>query len=241
MLAVADRFILGSSGQSFERAAIYVVPMLISAAINFFSWNADAVMYGAGKTRMITILTLVDLLLGTSIGYVLVDRFQAYGLLAVPFVTVPVRGLLGYYLNNRFCFPQRFYFWQSLGAPLAAAITHYAIVRVITGWIWQRDEISSIIILVLALIPSYPIYAFLYGFFGGWDKNTLAVFDRATRLANFMTPFTRLFFHSTSLGAKVSPLHNRFPISIHPAAMEEADSLTAERVTLVKSTSSSVD
>jgi O-antigen/teichoic acid export membrane protein len=233
MLAVADRFIIGSSGQSFERAAIYVVPMLISGAISFASWNADAVLYGAGKTRLVMVLTLVDLLLGVSLGYLLVERFQAYGLLAVPFITVPVRILLGYYLNNRFAYAQRFYVWQSALAPLLTAAAHYAIVRFLTGFIWQRDELSSIIILVIALIPSYPIYAFLYGLFGGWDVNTLIVFDRATRLASFMRPFTRLWFRATALGARLSPLHNRFPITIHQAAMNEAESLTKERVSLV--------
>ena len=39
--------------------------------------------------------------------------------------------------------------------------------------------LPMLLILVLALIPSYPLYSFLYGLFGGWDVNTLAVFDRA--------------------------------------------------------------
>jgi O-antigen/teichoic acid export membrane protein len=234
MLAVADRFIIGSSGQSFERAAIYVVPLLIAGAMSFASWNAECVMYGSGKTRLFTLLSIVDLTLSTSLGYFLVERFQAYGLLALPFITTPVRILLSYYLNNRLCFPQRFFFWQSIGAPLLAGATHYAIVRVLTGFVWQSDEITSIIILVLALIPSYPIYSFLYGFFGGWDANTLDVFDRATRLASFMKPFTRLFYRATALGARISPLHGRFPITIHNQAMSEAETLTAERVSLVK-------
>jgi O-antigen/teichoic acid export membrane protein len=234
MLAVADRFIIGSSGQSFERAAIYVVPLLIAGAMSFASWNAECVMYGSGKTRLFTLLSIVDLTLSTTLGYLLVDRFQAYGLLALPFITTPVRILLSYYLNNRLCFPQRFFFWQSIGAPLLACVTHYGIVRVLTGFIWQSNEITSIIILVLALIPSYPIYSFLYGFFGGWDTNTLDVFDRATRLASFMKPFTRLFYRATALGARVSPLHGRFPITIHDEAMIEAETLTAERVSLVK-------
>jgi O-antigen/teichoic acid export membrane protein len=236
MLAVADRFIIGSSGESFQRAAIYVVPMLISGAMSFASWNADAVLYGAGKTRVITVLTLVDLILGASLGILLVDRFQAYGLLALPFITVPTRIALSYYLNHRICFPQRFYFWQSVAAPVLAGTVHFAVVRLITGWIWQKDELSSIIILVIALIPSYPLYSFLYGLFGGWDDNTLEVFDRATRLASFMRPFTRLFYRATALGARLSPLHGRFPISIHALAMSEAETLTAERVSLVQAT-----
>ena len=234
LLAVADRFILGSSGPSFERAAQYVIPILLAGSLSFASWMIDCIMYGANRTRLTTVLSLVDLVLGLGLAYLLVDRFQAYGLLAVPFITVPVRIVLGYYLNHRFCFPQKIYFWQTLGAPLLAGGAHYLVVRGLTGLIWQRDELTSIIILVLALIPSYPLYAFLYGLAGGWDGDTLGVFDRGTRLSSFMTPFTRLFYRATALGARLSPLHGRFPFAIHAAAMAEAESLTRERVSLVK-------
>jgi hypothetical protein len=40
------------------------------------------------------------------------------------------------------------------------------------------------------------------------------------------------FLESTELGAHVSPLHNRFPITNRRAALEEAISLTHERVSL---------
>jgi len=233
LLAVADRFILGSSGPTFARAAIYVIPMLVAGALNFASWNADTAMYGTGKTRLITGLSLVDFVLGLGVAYLLVDRFQVYGLLAVPFITVPVRILLSYYLNNRFCFPQKVYFWQTLGAPILAGAVHFLILRGVTGLIWQRDEITSILILVVALIPSYPLYAFFYGLFGGWDHNTLEVFNRGTNLTSFMRPFARAFYQATALGARISPLHNRFPFKNHDAAMAEAKLLTEERVSLV--------
>lgn len=234
LLAVADRFILGSSGPTFQRAALYVTPMVLAGALNFGVWNAECIMYGSGRTRLVTVLALTDLVVSTGLAYLLVDRFQVYALLAVPFIATPLRIVLGYWLNHRFCFPQRVYFWQTLAAPLLAGGLHYLILRGLTGLIWQGDEITSILILVLALIPSYPLYAFLYGLAGGWDANTLAVFDRGTRLGSLMRPFTRLFYHATALGARLSPLHDRFPFTNHAAAMAEAQSLTEERVSLVK-------
>jgi O-antigen/teichoic acid export membrane protein len=233
LLSVADRFILGSSGPSFQRAAIYVVPSLLAGTLSFASWNAECVLYGAGKTRLITVLALVELILGVGLSLLLIDRFQVYALLAVPFITRPVHFLLAYYLNHRFSYPQRFYLWQSVAAPALAAMGHYGVLRLVTGLLWQQDELTSIIILVVALIPSFPLYAFLYGLVGGWDNNTLEVFDRGTRLASFMRPLTRTFYHATALGARISPLHNRFPFTIHDEAMAEAESLTKERVSLV--------
>mgnify|MGYP001466650024 CR=1 FL=1 len=48
-----------------------------------------------------------------------------------------------------------------------------------------------------------------------------------------MRPMARLFYHATKLGARFSPLHNRFPITNYTAARAEAESLTEERVKLV--------
>ena len=84
----------------------------------------------------------------------------------------------------------------------------------------------------IALLPSYPIYAFLYGFAGGWDDATLDEFHQATHLANFMRPLAWFFWFSSSLGAKISPLHNVFPIKVRAEALVEAATLTEERVQL---------
>jgi len=232
LLAVADRFIIGSSGMEFQRAAIYVVPMLLIGALNFASWTADAIMYGL-KTKLMTIFAALDLVLGLGIAYLLVDRFQAYALIFTPLITVLIKIFLSYAVNHRYCFPQRFYAWQTLGATALAGGVHYLWLRAVTGLIWQGDELTSILILFIALAASFPVYGFLYGLFGGWDDNTLAEFGRGTALSAFMKPMTRLFYHSTRLGAKLSPLHGRFPITIFAEARAEAESLTEERVKLV--------
>jgi hypothetical protein len=72
---------------------------------------------------------------------------------------------------------------------------------------------SSIVILTIAILPLYPIFAFFYGLFGGWDDATLEEVRHAAELSTFMKPFAWLFWKSTSLGARISPLHNRFPIT----------------------------
>ncbi len=47
-----------------------------------------------------------------------------------------------------------------------------------------------------------------------------------------MRPLAWLFWAGSALGARLSPLHGRFPIDIHAAAVDEARSLTGERVEL---------
>ena len=233
LLAVADRFIIGSSGQDFERAAAYVVPLLLIGAFNFVPWMGTAIIYGADNTKFLTLLSAVDLVLGFGLNYLLVDRFQVYALIYTPFLVTVIHSALIFYINHHYSFPQRLYFWQTFGASALAGVAHYVWLRVVTGFIWQGNEITSLIILLLALLASFPAYALFYGFFGGWDENTLSEFDRGTRLASFMKPMARLFYRASKLGTRYSPLHGRFPITIYDEARAEAEALTEEKVALI--------
>jgi hypothetical protein len=81
-------------------------------------------------------------------------------------------------------------------------------------------------------LPSYPIYAFFYGIFGGWDQATLEEVRRAVDLTSFVKPMAWLFYKATALGAHLSLLHDRFPITNRQPALDEAISLTDERVNI---------
>jgi len=130
------------------------------------------------------------------------------------------------------CFPQRFYTWSSLAAPLLAGTAHYLVLRWLTGLIWRGDQVTSVLIFLIGILFSYPMFAFFYGLFGGWDDDTLAELHHAADLSSITRPLARIFWWSTALGARLSPLHGRFPISIRQAALVEAQSLTDERVAL---------
>jgi len=66
------------------------------------------------------------------------------------------------------------------------------------------------------------------------DALVLDEADEASRMTGFLRPVVNFIFIAPSrLGAKISPPHNRFPITMRPAALAEAQSLTEERVKLV--------
>ncbi len=233
LLAVADRFILGASGPDFTRAASYAIPLIIWGAVQFPSWVGDNVQLAANKPYLKTILVTCEQIVRIFLAFLLIGRFQVNGLIIAYFVGLLSKDFVGYFINNRVCFKQSYYFWQSLAAPLLAGAVHYFILRWLTGLIWKGDQITSIIIFFIGILPSYPLFAFLYAFAGGWDDDTLEEFHEGTKLASFMRPLAWLFWKASVWGAKISPLHNAFPISIRAAAIEEANSLTAERVNLV--------
>jgi O-antigen/teichoic acid export membrane protein len=233
LLAVADRFILGASGPEFVRAAAYAIPLIIWGAIQYPSWVGDNVQLGANRPYLKSILVAGEQVIRIVLALILLRRYQINALIFAYFVGLLTKDIVAYFVNDRLCFPQRFYFWQSLGAPLLAGAAHYLVLRWLTGLIWQGDQITSVLIFFIGILPSFPLFAFFYALFGGWDEETLAEVRHAVNLTGFVRPLAWLFWGASALGARLSPLHGRFPITIRPTALEEARALTEERVKLI--------
>lgn len=230
LLAVADRFILGATGSEFTRAAVFAIPLIVWGAIQYPSWVGDNVQLASNRPYLMSLLVAGEQSIRILLALILVERFQINGLIAAYFVGLLSKDFLAYLINHRLCFPQRFYFWQSFAAPVFAGAVHYGFLRWFTALIWKGDQITSVLIFFIGILLSYPLFAFLYGLFGGWDEGTLKDLQRAVDLSNFMRPLSLIFWRATSLGASLSPLNDRFPIEIRQAALLEARGLTEERV-----------
>jgi len=233
LLAVAPKFILGSTGVEFQRAAIYVIPLTIWGAVQFPSWVGDNVQLGANKPYLKSILVFSEQIIRVTLAFFLIARFQVTGLIIAYFVGLFSKGFAAYIINHKVCFPQRFYIWQSLVAPLLAGSVHYFVLWGINSFIWKGDQITSVLIFFIGILPSFPLYMFLYGLFGGWDRETLAELKDAVGLTGSVLWLTRWgIYEPTALGARISPLNNRFPITNRLEAMKEAKALTMEKVNL---------
>jgi O-antigen/teichoic acid export membrane protein len=233
LLAVAPKFILGSAGIEFQRASLYVIPLTIWGVVQFPSWVGDNVQLGANKPYLKSILVFSEQVIRVVLAWILLARFQVTGLIIAYFVGLFSKGIVAYIINHKVCFPQKFYSWQSLVAPLLAGGVHYGVLAGINHFLWKGDQISSVLIFFLGILPSFPLYMFLYGLFGGWDKDTLSELKEAVTLTGRARLLTNWgIYQPTALGARISPLNNRFPITNRPEAMEEARLLTEEKVKL---------
>ena len=236
LLVVAPKFIIGSSGAEFQRAAILAVPLTIFGSVQFFGWLGDAIFLGSNRPVLRALMILIEQTIRIVLMVVLLARFQIEALVIAYFVGILVRGVVAYFVADKYCFPQKIYFWQTLAAPLLAAGAQYLFLSLIAKFVWQGDDISSIILFFIGLVPAMPVFFFFYALAGGWDNAGLDEVDEASQMTGFLRPVVKVIFSTPSRwGAKLSPLHNRFPIKMRPAAMEEARSLTAERVKLVNS------
>jgi O-antigen/teichoic acid export membrane protein len=233
LLAVGPRFIIGSTGVEFQRAAIYVIPLTIWGAVQFPSWVGDNVQLGSNKPWLKSILVFSEQIIRILLAWLLLARFQVTGLIIAYFIGLTAKGVTAYIINHKVCFPQRFYSWQSLVAPLLAGVAHYGILSLINSLIWKGDQITSVLIFLIGILPSFPLYMFLYGLFGGWDKDTLEELKGAAAISGGLRGLIRRGIYApTALGARISPLTDRFPITNRPEAMLEAQALTKERVKL---------
>jgi O-antigen/teichoic acid export membrane protein len=234
LLVVAPRFITGSSGPEFRRAAVIAIPLMIFGSIQFLSWLGDAIFLGANRPFLRATMVLLEQTVRIGLLVVLLARFQITALVIAYFVGILVRGVVAYFVANKFCFPQRFYFWQSLAAPLIAAGIHYLFLTLIAKFVWTGDDISSIILFFIGLVPAMPFFFFFYALAGGWDDVGLDELAEASHLTGILYHVVNVVFVLPSRwGAKISPLHNRFPITMRASAMEEAKLLTEERIKLV--------
>ncbi|HPH95286.1 MAG TPA: hypothetical protein PKW33_10880 [Anaerolineaceae bacterium] len=233
LLAVADRFILGATGPDFVRAAAYVIPLVIWGAVQYPSWVGDNVQLASNRPYLKSILVLMEQIIRVGLVLLLVETMQINALIVGYFVGLITKDVVSYLINDRVCFKQRFYFWQSLGAPLLAGAAHWLVLRWLTGYIWQGDQVTSVLIFLIGILFSYPLFAFFYGLAGGWDDDTLGELKHGSSMAGFVKPLAMLFYYATTAGARISPLHNRFPIDIRGEALDEALQLTQERVKLV--------
>jgi O-antigen/teichoic acid export membrane protein len=125
LLAVGPRFILGASGPDFARAATYAVPLLIWGAIQYPSWVGDQVQLGSNKPYLKSALVTGEQIIRVVLALLLVQRFQVTALVIAYFVGLLIKDFVAYFVNDKLCFPQRFFFWQSIAAPLLAATVHY--------------------------------------------------------------------------------------------------------------------
>jgi O-antigen/teichoic acid export membrane protein len=233
LLAVAPKFIIGSTGVEFQRAAIYVIPLTIWGAVQFPSWVGDNVQLGSNKPYLKSILVFSEQMIRVVLAWILLARFQVTALIIAYFVGLTAKGFTAYFINHRYCYPQKFYSWQSLIAPLLAASAHFGILTVFNNFIWKGDQITSVLIFFIGILPSFPLYIFFYGLFGGWDKATLDELKEAVALTGSVRWLARWgFYEPTLLGARISPLNGRFPITIRAEAMKEAKELTEAKVRL---------
>ncbi|MHA1732396.1 MAG: lipopolysaccharide biosynthesis protein [Promethearchaeota archaeon] len=192
----------------------------------------DDINYGCNKPHyniaflaceQATRLTLTFLFLtGTNLGWVGVAVAQG-----VAFV---VKFVVSYAVINSRIVKMRINPWQSVVAPVVAALSMYGVIQLVL-WLGFPPLASLLgatvaaMLLIIAALLFLPLLVFfpVYALMGGWDDASLAIFEKAVRLSGPSRPIVSFVLRVTRKIARVTPLHNRFAIPQEAADREIAE------------------
>jgi hypothetical protein len=251
LAAVGARAILGAAGPDWAYAAVLLQFFLIFQLIGFFSWLADWTYAAAERTGLAAgVWVLEQAIRAVAMTYFVIVQptltiswpisFSVYlggmpGIIIGYCIGLVCKDLAAWIVIRRVITKPKLYVWQSYVGPALAAVVNYVLLEMIAQYIWDGDIITSALLFFLGTIPSLYLFAFVSGITGTWDSHTLTEFKRAAEMVRIrgLGWLARRFYGSVALGARISPLHNRFPIDIYEEAMIEAEELTREKKKLV--------
>jgi hypothetical protein len=242
-----------SAGPSYADAAPWIMAILAWEALRWTVWLPDRMLEAAGRPGLIAWLSLLEQAMRIGGGLLLIPIWGMQGLLVAHGAGLLLRAILARFLAHRYLVQIRIYVWQTLIAPAAGALVTYQLLRtavrallpsllplstsaeaLTSPQVWT--EWGSTLVLASAglLLPALLLYAFFTALFGGWDDGDLAELQQAKAmtgagivgLLTLSSPFAWLMLHCVRIGARLSPLHGRYPITLHTWAQEEANALT---------------
>src|SRR5271157_3106386 len=144
-----------------------------------------------------------------------------------------------YVYVNRKVMPIKIPVWQTIGAPLISAITFYAVDYCAVLFILDPLKVTigffpAVIITLLAMIEFALVYFGLSALLGGWDKNTLREFEKATRMSGPSKFMVLPIFFITKKCDQISPFHDKYGISADEAIQEARELLIMKHKGILK-------
>jgi O-antigen/teichoic acid export membrane protein len=235
LIGVGDRFILGALGEDYRRAAGWIVVMGVWGMIQFPAWFADRLQEGTGRPDLEMWLLIFEQALRIGLMFLLMRSLGVTGLILAYVVALPLKNIAAWWVNDRVIMRYRIYWWQTAVAPLLAGAVNWFLLRALGAAMGGDaiNQIASVVLFFIALLPALPVFCFLDGLFGGWDNAGLSELRRAAGMSSLGKPIAWLIYYSSTFGARLSPLHGRFPIDAYDSAKVEATDLTEGRVSLV--------
>ena len=241
--AIGERVWGGSSlvaaiGPHYTTAVPWMMAMLAMGALRWIVWLPDRMLEAAGRPGVIGWLSLLEQAVRIGGGVLMIPLWGAPGLLTAYGAGLLIRAVVARIFAGRYLIKSRVYIWQTLMAPAASAFAIYHLARLVAGLLLTPVEgtwMGGLLRLGAGLLlPGLLLYAFFTALLGGWDDGSLKELDRASALTRggigailtLSRPFAWLLKQSVRLGARLSPLHGRYPMSLHTWAEEEAHALT---------------
>ena len=211
---------------AYQQVAEVLLLLLAVAAFRWGAWLVDALLLAAERPGLSSVLIIIEQALCVGGGLFLAPRWGISGFLSAYAIALLIRTLLSWVLMQRLIIRVHIYIWQTLISPLISGVLIYYLVHAILENVpptWQTGFVLA------ALLAGLWIYALLTALFGGWDDAGIQELGRAVQLSGIGKPYVWGLWQCIRLGARISPLHGRFPIVIASMAEEQAFAITFSR------------
>ncbi len=230
--AIGKEFIIGASGPNWARAADLIPLLMIFQILGPISWQGDNEFAAANKPGYAGLAWIVEQIVRAAALYLLLSTMLKMEAVVLAYIiALAIKDVLVLYLIRKKIHTWPWNPWQAFIAPALSAIVNYFIIRGIVFILVDRwlgyGIISAMLLFIIGLFVMEHVYSFFVGLFGGYDDNTMKELDRATKMVTGVRFLTRIYYNAALLGAKISPLHNKFKVEIYEEAQKEAEELTA--------------
>ena len=225
LAALGPGFILGAIEPQWHRAAEFVALAAFAKALACPGWVSDALQRGANRPLLFSAVLTGEQVLRLGLFVVLVPRYQFTGLYAAVVTTLALKTLIAWYVNHRRILPLRVSVWQSFGAPLATGAVLYFLLTLTLGFFPPTSSFAAQVVFYGGAVFAIVAALFLLGLFGGLDAQGLSEIDRAACMTSLLSPIARVLAAAARAGARLSPLHDRFPQPTTTDALREAEEI----------------
>ncbi|GAB4309762.1 MAG: hypothetical protein Kow0069_09330 [Promethearchaeota archaeon] len=232
--AIGREFVVGASGPNWARAGDLIALLMLFDVLGPVSWQMDMEFAAAGKPQYAGLAWIVEQSIRAALLVLLLFATRVMEAVVLAYVVaLAVKDALVILLVRRRIHRWDWNIWPALVAPALAGVTNFLLLRGVLFMVWEvvlgPGIVAALALFLVGMFVMEHVYAFFLGLFGGFDDGTLGELDRATSMVAgpVVSHLSRLYYRMAALGAKVSPLHGRFPVEAFGPAYAEAAELTS--------------
>ena len=225
--ALGPTFIRHAMDPQWARAADYLVLAAIIGAFYAPAWISDMLQKGAGHPGLFAVILAIEQVLRIGLFLLLIPRWQFFGFYLAMLITIALKVVGAWIVNHRRIIALRIFYWQMFVAPALAGLFNFLLLRLLAGALGWTGRVEVMVLFFGGALLSFFVCFFFNGLAGGFDRALAGELQQASGMTGLLRPLTRLFYWSARAGWTLSPLHDRFPVTLHDEAMEEARELEA--------------
>jgi O-antigen/teichoic acid export membrane protein len=223
--ALGPTFIREAMDPQWARAADYIA---IAAAIGAFyapAWLSDMLQKGAGRPGLFAWVLGLEQIFRIGLFFVLIPIWGFRGYYLALLITIALKVIGAWIVNHLVIVRLRLYPWQMLVAPAIAGLANFFLLRGLCALLGPSGRLEVILFFFSSSLLSFFVCFFACGLAGGIDRALATELEEAARMTGPARPLARAFFLVASAGRGLSPLRDRFPVTIQAAADAEAREL----------------